>query len=63
MSVACVTCGKVMKSYPFTTVKTCIKCTLDENFQALPVRGILKNRDVVLAIPIDRDEHQRDMIQ
>jgi len=40
--VHCSTCGKEMQAYPFKSAKTCIKCTLQENFEHVPAMGRCK---------------------
>ena len=51
MSVKCTMCGKEMPAYPFDCATTCIKCSLQGNFQVLETKVIsVKNREVVLAV-------------
>ena len=41
MTVECVGCGKEMPSFPFSTVETCIKCTLETKFDKLERVGMV----------------------
>jgi len=50
MTVECSICGKEMQDYPFTTVTTCIKCTLDTQFESY---GTFKS--------ITREDHEREL--
>ena len=48
--VKCSCCGKEMNDYPFSSVTTCIKCTLDNKFECL---GTFKR--------ISREEHEIEL--
>ena len=50
MIVKCSMCGREMQSYPFSSVMTCVKCTLDTKFEKI---GVFKN--------ISREEHEREL--